>query len=131
MAKVMEFMMDWAKKSDVEKILEVHLEVGEFAMTTPKHVRYCFKLLSKGTIAERAKIFVKKIPGVMACQKCGYIGKGKRLYLVRRGIYIPSAQCPKCSQTSLKIVQGNEYILKEIKFKRKGSELSEEIFYGG
>jgi hydrogenase nickel incorporation protein HypA/HybF len=131
MAKVMEFMMDWAKKSDVEKILEVHLEVGEFAMTAPKTVRYCFKLLSKNTIANDARIFVKKIPGLMACKKCGYIGRGKRLYLVRRGIYIPSNQCPKCKEIAAEIVQGKEYILKRIKFKRKGSELPEEILYEG
>jgi hydrogenase nickel incorporation protein HypA/HybF len=130
-AKLMEILMDWSKKNDVEKILEVHLEVGEFAMTKPINVRSCLKLLSKGTIADSARFFVKKIPGVMSCKKCGYIGKAKKIYYVRMGIYTPSTKCPKCNEVALEVVQGKEYILRKIKFKRKGSELPEEISYEG
>ncbi len=130
MSTIIQILMDWSKKNDVEKILEVHLEVGEFAMTKPVNVRSSFKLLLKGTIADSARFFVKKIPGVMACKKCGYIGKAKKIYYVRMGIYIPSTKCPKCNEVALEVVRGKEYVLKEIKFKRKGSELPEQVFYG-
>jgi hydrogenase nickel incorporation protein HypA/HybF len=131
MTETLQILIAWSKKNDVEKILEVHLEIGEFAMTKPKNVRALYKLLAKGTIAEGARLFVKKIPGVMSCKKCGYIGKAKKLYLLRSGTYIPLTKCPKCYEVALEVVQGKEYILKGIKFKRKGSELPEEVFYEG
>jgi hydrogenase nickel insertion protein HypA len=128
---MMEMLKDWAKKNDVEKILEIHLELGEFTMFQNRNFRATFKLLSKGTVSDHAKLFIKKIPGVMACKKCGYIGRGKNLYLVRRGTYQPSTQCPKCKETSLEIVQGKEYFVREIMLRRKGSELAEKAFYNG
>jgi len=124
-------LKDWAKKNDVEKILEIHLELGEFAMFQYRSFRATFKLISKGTVADHAKLFIKKVRGVMACKKCGYIGRGRKLYPVRRGTYQPSTQCPKCKEMSLEIVQGKEYIVKEIMFRRKCSELSEKAFYNG
>lgn len=122
-------LKDWAKKNDVEKILEIHLELGEFAMFQSRNFRETFKLISKRTVADHAKLFIKKIRGVMVCKKCGYTGRGVKLYLVRRGTYQPSTQCPKCKGISLEIVRGKEYIVKEIIFRRKGSELSEKAFY--
>jgi hydrogenase nickel incorporation protein HypA/HybF len=130
-AKVMEVLIDWSKRNDVEKILEVHLEVGEFVMTKPMNVRHCFKLVSKGTIADGARLFVKKIRGVASCKKCGFIGKAPKIYYLRMGIYIPQYKCPKCDEVALEVVQGNEYVIKEIKFKRKGYELPEKVIYEG
>jgi len=122
--------MDWAKKNNVEKILEVHLEVGEFTYAQPKFVRLNFKLMSKGTVVEGARIFIKKKPGMMACYYCGYVGKGKRILHLRMGIKLPSMKCPKCGEKVI-IVQGNEYVLRKIKFKKKDSQLPEEVFYEG
>ncbi|MGQ9781628.1 MAG: hydrogenase maturation nickel metallochaperone HypA [Nitrososphaeria archaeon] len=129
-SKMIEILSDWAKKDNIEKILEVHFEVGEYLLTTPENVRSHFRMLSKNTVAEGAKIYVKKRKGVMTCFGCGYIGRGKKALNIRKGIKVPSMTCPKCGGTT-KIIQGREYVISKIRFKRKGSDLAEEALYDG
>jgi len=128
MSKMIEILSEWARKDDVERILEVHLEVGEYLLTTTKNIRSNFKLLSKNTVAEGAKVYVRKRRGAMACLNCGYIGRGKKALNIRKGIKVPSLTCPRCGGTT-KIVQGREYVISRIKFKRKGSDSAEEALY--
>jgi len=60
MSKMVKILLEWAKKDDIEKILQVHFEVGDYVMTTPKNVKSHFTMLSKNTVAEGAKAYVKK-----------------------------------------------------------------------
>lgn len=56
------------------------------------------------------------------------MGRGRKVLYLRMNIKVLRRECPKCSTMAEKI-QGNEYIISKIKFKKKGSESPEEAFY--
>ncbi|MBI5529074.1 MAG: hydrogenase maturation nickel metallochaperone HypA [Deltaproteobacteria bacterium] len=47
----------------VAKVISVRLMVGEFAGVEPDSVSFCFEVVSRGTVAENARLEIERVPG--------------------------------------------------------------------
>ena len=62
--------LEVAKANNATSISEINLEVGDFALIVEIYAQQAFDTLKKGTIAENAKLNIKRTPGVIHCDSC-------------------------------------------------------------
>ena len=71
---ILEAAVPEAVRQGAEKVLEIRLKIGELSGVVPECVYEYFEMISKGTIAEGARIVVEYIPISISCGDCGYGG---------------------------------------------------------
>ncbi len=62
--------LEVARQNNASRISEINLEVGDFALIVEIYAQHAFDSLKKGTIAENAKLNIKRTPGVLHCNSC-------------------------------------------------------------
>ena len=62
--------LEVAKQNNATRISEINLEVGDFALIVEIYAHQAFDTLKKDTIAENAKLIIKRTPGVLHCNSC-------------------------------------------------------------
>lgn len=97
----MEAAVPEAEKHGAKKILEIRLKIGELSGVLPECIQEYFNIVSRGTIAEGARLAVEKIPVTIECASCGYDGE-----IPKRKIH-----CPECGGSDIKIKSGREYFV--------------------
>lgn len=103
-----------AEKHEAKKIVQVNLAIGKLTFLGIEQVRFAYKLLVKGTIAEKSKLVIKEKDGVVKCSKCSYEGDFKYEDNPMYHIPMPTLKCPKCGNI-VKIVEGKECTIESIK----------------
>ncbi|MBR5543317.1 MAG: hydrogenase maturation nickel metallochaperone HypA [Oscillospiraceae bacterium] len=98
---IMEAAVPEAKRHGAKKILEIRLKIGELSGVLPECIQEYFNIVSRGTIAEGARLAVEKIPVTIECRDCGYDGE-----IPKRKIH-----CPSCGSSEIKIKSGREYFV--------------------
>lgn len=102
---IMDAALPAAKEAGAKKILEIRLKIGELSGVMPECIQEYFDIISKGTIAQDAKLIVEKIPITIHCNKCGY-----------EGIIEKKARtCPECESSDFSIIRGREYFVDNLK----------------
>jgi len=106
---IIETVLNVAKENNVKKILEINLEIGDLTAVNEDRLRFTLEIASKDTIAENAKINIKKKPGQIVCMKCGYKGVLRPLEDNTPFMQLLTAlKCPKCGSTLTEIIGGRE-----------------------
>ena len=95
-----------AQKNGVNRIRTVTLQVGELWAFIPEWVQQYFDVLSKGSVAEGAKVYLESVPATGRCNICNMTFK--------IDIHNRRAVCPLCNQDDYQLLTGNELILKSI-----------------
>ena len=96
------------KHAGAHRITNIHLRVGEGSPVVSESVDLFFEHLSKGTLAEGARLHFEMAPVRMACQECGVYADlsawaGERPQIrMARGL---AAGCP-CGSKRLRVVEG-------------------------
>ncbi len=117
---IIDTVIEATKKLSIEKIIEINLEIGEFTLLNYSQLRFALKTLAKNTVAEGAKINIKKLRGKIKCLDCGYEGVIRKKSSTDHYLIIqPSFQCPRCKSAKTDIVGGREMNIKNIKLKLK------------
>ena len=98
---IMEAAIPEAERFGAKKILEIRLKIGELSGVLPECIQEYFNIVSRGTIAEGARLAVEKIPITIECHACGYDGE-----IPKRKIH-----CPRCDSSEIKIKSGREYFV--------------------
>ena len=62
--------LEVARQNNAKRISEINLEVGDFALIVEIYAQQAFDTLKKDTIAENAKLIIKRTPGVINCNSC-------------------------------------------------------------
>ena len=104
---ILKVVLKHAVDNNVEKVMAVHLQVGELSDLEDKWMQQYFDHLSKGGIAEGAKLKIERTPVVMKCSDCGHsyvadLKKDKKLV------------CPECKSEKNTLVSGREYFIKNL-----------------
>ena len=60
-----------SEKAQGAKITQVTLEIGKFSAILPDAIRFCFDIVTKGTVAEGAELAIIETPGTGECHACG------------------------------------------------------------
>lgn len=93
-----------ASKERLGAVRRVRVEIGVLRKVEEKILACAFQTISRGSVAENAKLEVQYIPITMQCETCMHI------FTVQEQTYI----CPACDKTKLKFIRGKELQLKEI-----------------
>ena len=94
-----------AEENQVEKIGAVTLQLGEVSTVIPDYLLDCWRWAAdKRDLLRGAGMNIETIPAVSHCDGCG-----KDYGTVEHGKI-----CPRCGSDQTWLVQGNEFIIKEI-----------------
>lgn len=104
---ILKVVLKHAVDNNVNKVVAVHLQVGELSDLEDKWMQQYFDHLAKGGIAEGALLKIERIPVVMKCNDCGmsYTIKVKEDKTII---------CPECNSEKNTLVSGREYFIKNL-----------------
>lgn len=85
------------------RVIEVTLEVGKLSAVAPDAIRFCFDIVTRGTVLEGARLEVIEIPGRGRCRRCG--SELELSQLIER--------CA-CGSTDVEQLAGEELIVKQM-----------------
>lgn len=93
-----------ADENHLRVIKKVTLRIGRLRQIVPETMRFAFKTLSAGTVADSAELIIEEIPIKIFCRSC------HKTFLAEDNIYI----CPHCQETDLEVLTGKEITLASI-----------------
>jgi hydrogenase nickel incorporation protein HypA/HybF len=97
-------VLESAAQNHAVKVTKVNLVVGELSGLAESSVRLYFESLSKGTIAEQAKLVITPLPAKLQCKYCGF------LFVRKKGEF----DCPQCGKPAVPTEIGKEFYIKDI-----------------
>ncbi len=110
---IIESVLDAAKKNNALKVKEVFIEIGELTALNPEQLKFIFKTITSGPVAEGAIFNIGVIKPLIHCRKCSYDGSVG--YFENLHFFLPVIKCPKCDATDIDITAGRECCVKKIK----------------
>ncbi|WP_026509293.1 hydrogenase maturation nickel metallochaperone HypA [Butyrivibrio sp. LC3010] len=94
-----------AEENQLEKIDKVTIELGEVSTVIPHILTDCFNwAASKQDFLKNTKLSIETIPAITYCEEC------KKEY----GTLEHGRICPFCRSEKTYLLQGNEFLIKEI-----------------
>jgi hydrogenase nickel incorporation protein HypA/HybF len=115
---LVETILERVQKNDVERVLEVELVIGKLTLLEVDQVTFCYNVITKGTMMQGSKLLVTENDIKVSCANCGYAGTMKFENDLLYHMLVPTLQCPSCS-SKVRIVEGNECIIKKVKYQKK------------
>jgi hydrogenase nickel incorporation protein HypA/HybF len=101
---MLEIVEATARRHRAERVLAVRLEIGALAQVEPEALKFCFDAVTRGSLAERARLEIETAPGAAWCLPCG-----ETVALAALG-----APCPRCGGYQLAVSQGEAMRLMDI-----------------
>jgi hydrogenase nickel incorporation protein HypA/HybF len=96
-----------AERNHVEKVVTIHLKIGELTDLANEYIQHYFDYLSKGTIAEGAALNMERSPVVFQCNDCKTTIQTS---LKDSGKVV----CCQCGGANVALVSGREFYIKHI-----------------
>ncbi len=104
---ILNIVLEHAKGNNVEKVLSIHLRIGELSDLVDEWMQHYFDYLSKNTIAEGAQLKIHWSPIIFQCDACQNTFQ-VRIKEVRKVI------CSACGREKVTLVSGREYYVDHI-----------------
>jgi hydrogenase nickel incorporation protein HypA/HybF len=101
---VLQIIEDTARAQKFTRVRTVALEIGALSAVEPEAMIFCFDAVTRGSIAEGAKLEIIDIPGTGWCMECG-----KNVTLNER-----YGLCPECGDARVQITGGNEMRVRDM-----------------
>ncbi len=101
---VLQVLEDHAKRQGFEKVKTVWLEIGGLSGVELDAMRFGFDAVTRGTLADHARLEIIEVPGQAWCMQCG-----KKVPLKQR-----FDACPDCGGYQLQVTGGEEMRIKEL-----------------
>jgi hydrogenase nickel incorporation protein HypA/HybF len=95
---ILDLVITHAEREQATRILEVHLIVGELNGVVPESMEFYFEHLSKGTIADGARLVFEMVQVTALCRSCN-----EQAPLSKN-----DWKCPFCGALGLKLIAGEE-----------------------
>ncbi|NPV50068.1 MAG: hydrogenase maturation nickel metallochaperone HypA [Candidatus Methanofastidiosum sp.] len=103
-------VLEAAQKEKAKKIKSIKLEMGEILLVNTEQLTFCFDIISKGTIAEGAKLDIKFLKPRVHCNKCG-----KEFNISSENDFPILQMVCECGSNDVTILSGREFNIKSIK----------------
>ena len=101
---VLQIIEESAKSQHFSRVRSVTLEIGVLAAVEPDAMRFCFDSVTRGSIAEGARLEIIETPGEGRCTACGKTVVMQEQY----------GLCPECGSAYLQVTSGNRMRVKDI-----------------
>jgi hydrogenase nickel incorporation protein HypA/HybF len=70
---VVALVEDEQRKQDFSRVRLIRLRVGALGHAEPDALRFCFDAVTRGTIADGARLEIEMVPGEGKCFDCGRV----------------------------------------------------------
>ena len=104
MGGVFEAIEQTLSKHEVKRVLQVKIKVGELTNAEPDALQMVFEAFCKDTICEGAELIVEQVPVRGRCRNCQLEFAVETMFFL----------CPKCHNTSVEVIQGEELLLESL-----------------
>lgn len=101
---VLQIIEDSARAQNFQRVRHVTLEIGQLAAVEPEAMRFCFDAVTRGSLAEGARLEIVETPGAGRCFDCGKTAPMQEKY----------GLCPHCGSARLEVVAGKEMRVKDL-----------------
>ena len=101
---ILQILEDEADRQHFRRVKQVWLEIGQLAGVEVDAMRFSFDAVTRGSLAEGAKLTIIDIPGTAWCMVCGTNVAIKQRY----------DECPQCGGVQLQVTAGDEMRIKEL-----------------
>jgi hydrogenase nickel incorporation protein HypA/HybF len=101
---VLQIIEDASRTGEFRRVRTVVLEIGTLSAVEPDAMRFCFEDVTRGSMAEGAKLEIVEIPGAGRCEACGTTLQLRE----------PYGLCPECGSPRIEIVSGNKMRVKDL-----------------
>ena len=101
---ILDIALAHAQQARANRVLRVHLVVGELSGLVGEYIQFYFDFLSKETIAEGAELIFQHVPARFRCSNCG-------------AEYVPGDTdwtCPECGALQPTVIGGRELLVESI-----------------
>jgi hydrogenase nickel incorporation protein HypA/HybF len=104
---ILKIVLKHAERNHVGKVMSISLRVGKLSDLEDEWIQRYFDYLSKGTVAEEAKLKIERTPIMVQCNACS------TSYEVEMA-HIGDTVCPDCGEKDGKLISGREYYIKDM-----------------
>ncbi|MDD5167204.1 MAG: hydrogenase maturation nickel metallochaperone HypA [Syntrophales bacterium] len=104
---ILKIVLKHAAVNSVQKVVGIHLRVGKLSDLQDEWIQRYFDYLSRGTVAEGAKLKIERIPVMLECNACA---TSYEVDVEKMG----DAVCPACGKKESRLVSGREYYIKDM-----------------
>ncbi len=101
---VLQILEDNAKSRDFARVKTVWLEIGGLSGVEPEAMRFAFDAVTRGTLADQARLEIIEVPGEAWCMQCCKTVQVKQRF----------DACPDCGGYQLQVTGGEEMRIKEL-----------------
>ena len=104
MESVVALIEDERRKQGFSRVRAIRLKVGTLGHAEPEALRFCFDAVTRGTIADGARLDIDIVPGEGWCSGCS-----RTVPLEER-----FAACPLCGNAPVQMTAGDELRVAEL-----------------
>ncbi len=101
---ILQLIEDAAREQAFSKVSAVWLEIGQLAGVEVEALRFCFDAVTRGSMAEGARLEIISVSGIGWCMDCSESVHLKEVY----------GECPRCGHHRVQVTGGNEMRVKEL-----------------
>jgi hydrogenase nickel incorporation protein HypA/HybF len=101
---VVALVEDERRKQDFSRVNMIRLRVGALGHAEPDALRFCFDAVTRGTIADGARLEIEMVPGAGECFGCHRVVRLDDRF----------AACPLCGNTRVRMTTGDELRVAEL-----------------
>ena len=101
---ILDIVQDEAVKAGASRVEAVKVVLGELSTFVDESIEFYFSELSRGTIAEGARLSFKKLEARAVCQSCGNNFRPRQAFFA----------CPVCDSPVFDLTQGQEMYVDSI-----------------
>jgi len=101
---ILDRAIEKAGEQNARRITDLHIVVGEISSYQEESVQFYWDEISKGTIAEQARLHFRHVPAELQCMNCGAKYRPQEVEVL----------CPNCGSTGARIWSGEEFYLEAL-----------------
>ncbi|MDO9143922.1 hydrogenase maturation nickel metallochaperone HypA [Rhodoferax sp.] len=101
---VLQLIEDAARRDQFNKVSAVWLEIGQLSGVEPEALAFCFDAVTRGTVADGARLEIITLPGQGWCEACARTVPLTEVF----------GECPQCGSYPLQVTAGTDMRVKEL-----------------
>jgi hydrogenase nickel incorporation protein HypA/HybF len=104
---ILKIILKHAQRNNVTRVVSVNLQIGKLSDLEDEWIQRYFDHLSKGTLAEGARLKIERMPIKMQCNAC------TQFYEIEMA-GLENLVCPHCGGKDASLISGREYYIKDM-----------------
>ena len=91
-------------KEKLQRVQSINVKIGKLSNVLPDSLLFCFDAIKANTNLQNATLIIDRTPVIIECDVC----------LSKSEIELPIFACPNCKSNNIKMISGDELLVREI-----------------